>query len=151
MDFNLKLFLKQYCFKIKMKSKDNEMIRADLIFSYWIFVWWILYELNLTTANPKFVIILGIIHNFIFLLIKIYKKSDSILPFIIINFCIKIIPIISLLNTTIQYNDIIITVYLFLVYLVWLIINYKTIIMYNEKNAIPPFEHFFKKNILQEK
>ncbi len=110
-----------------MKSKDNEMMRADLIFSYWIFVWWILYELNLTTVNPKFVIILGIIHNFILLLIKIYEKSDSILPFIIINFFIKIIPIISLLNTTIQYNDIIITVYLFLVYLVWLIINYKTI------------------------
>lgn len=127
------------------EEEEQEMIRADLIFSYWIFVWWILYELNLTTANPKFIFILGIIHNFILLLIKIYKKSDSVLPFIIINFFIKIIPLISLLNTTIQYNDIIVSIYLFVIYLFWLLINYKTIIMYNEKKAIPPFEHFFKK------
>jgi len=135
--------------KEEKKTKDIAMIRTDLIFSYWIFLWWILYEFNLVSANPKFIMILGIIHNFILLLIKIYKKSDSVLPFIIINFFIKIIPIISLLNTTIQYNDIIITVYLFLVYLVWLIVNYKTII--NSKKAIPPFEHFFKNNLSLEK
>ena len=140
MDFNLN-------FKIIIVLKIKMMIRMDFIFSYWIFLWWIFYELNLVSVNPKFIIIIGIIHNIILLFTKIYKKSKSVLPFIIINFCIKIIPIISLLHTNIQYNDIIVTFYLFLVYLIWIIINYKTIIMYNENKAIPPFEHFFMKQI----
>ena len=121
----------------------NEFVRPDFIFSYWIFLWWILYELNITTVNPKFIIILGIIHNLILLVFKLYGEQN-VLSFIIINLFIKIIPIITLLNTQIQYNDIIFSIYLFLIYLLWIAINYKTIISYFSTKSPMPFEYFFK-------
>ena len=77
------------------------MLRYDLVFSYWIFFWWILYILHLTgDYNPKFLLL-----------------------FIIVNIFIKIIPIYFVWNHRITMNDIFVSGFLFCAYLFWLYMN----------------------------
>ena len=103
----------------------QQIIRPDFIFSYWIFVWAVLYIAKIVTISPKFVLICGIIENLILLFIMIYKKTYfySIFKFIFINFWIKIIPIYLVWNTKITSKEIKYSVGLFLVYIIWLYIN----------------------------
>ena len=103
----------------------KEIIRPDFIFSYWIFAWVVLYIAHLVTIAPKFLLIGGSIENLIFLLILIYKKSSfySIFRFIFINIWIKAIPLYIVWNKKITVKEIIYSVLLFLVYVVWLYIN----------------------------
>jgi hypothetical protein len=102
-----------------------EYLRLDFIFSYWIFAWFILYEINILKYSPKFVIILGLIENFCLLLYFIYRKSSfyNIIKFIGINIFIKIIPLYLVWNDKIILRDIIASLILFLIYLLWLLIN----------------------------
>ena len=51
-----------------------EKARFDQIFSYWIFVWYLLYVLGVISYNPKFALIIGVITNLFVLLIKIILK-----------------------------------------------------------------------------
>ena len=46
-------------------------LRADLVFSYWIYIWFILYEFNFIEYSPKFPLILGVIDNLIMLFLMI--------------------------------------------------------------------------------
>ncbi len=39
------------------------MIRLDLMFSYWLFIWYILYEIEITEYNPKAWLIFALISN----------------------------------------------------------------------------------------
>lgn len=97
-----------------------EHIRLDFIFSYWIFIWYILYILGLIKFNPKFAIIIGIIHN-IFLFTLLYLNDCStykLIRFIIINSIIKLLPLYSIINTKISYEDILAFIYLLLIYLI---------------------------------
>jgi hypothetical protein len=38
-------------------------MRFDLVFSYWIFAWYLLYMAKIIKYSPKLVIVLGIIEN----------------------------------------------------------------------------------------
>ena len=40
------------------------MIRPDLLFSYWIISWYVLYEINVIKYNPKFWLIIALLSNF---------------------------------------------------------------------------------------
>ena len=62
-------------------------LRADLVFSYWIYIWFILYVLKFTKYSPKFPLILGVIDNLIMLVLMILygTSSRTIFYFIIIN------------------------------------------------------------------
>jgi len=127
-----------------------EVIRPDFIFSYWIFVWWILYMSKILDINPKYAIILGIIENIIMLFMKIYSKNFCSIPsFIIINIFIKIIPLFTVWNSDITSTDLVFFVILFCMYVVWLffnnqlnIFNLKWIID-NSKVKYAPFEYTF--------
>jgi hypothetical protein len=101
------------------------MIPFDNVFSYWIVVWYLLYELGLVKYNPKFAIILGLIENAIYLFFMILYDTSLkyILLFILINTVIKIIPLLTLWNTTIYISDIYATIILFIIYLAWLIVR----------------------------
>jgi hypothetical protein len=79
-------------------------LRTDLVFSYWIYVWFILYVFKITSYSPKFALILGLVDNIIMLLLMIYfgSKGKTILLFIIINTFIKVIPIYYLRNEVIK-------------------------------------------------
>lgn len=110
-------------------------LRVDLVFSYWIFFWYILYALKYTKYNPKLVIGLGIIENFIMLLFMFYydTKLNTIIKFLIINFFIKIVPFYMLLNDTIKITDIYATIVLFIIYSIWVYLNGETVIEYHNK------------------
>ena len=131
-------------------------LRFDLVFSYWIFGWFILYLCNITTYSPKFGFILGLIENLFILIMMIIKrtKNITILYFIIINFLIKVLPIYYLRAETIRMKDVYFTALLFVIFILWLYINNISLIenikiIYNSliygENKTPFMKFFFRK------
>ena len=100
-------------------------LRADLVFSYWIYVWFILYFFHITNFSPKFVLILGLVDNIIMLILMLYFGSSgkTIFLFIIINTIIKVVPLYYLKNQNIKLKDIYFTCILFIIFIIWLHIN----------------------------
>ena len=112
------------------------MIRLDLLFSYWIFVWYILYEIEIIDYNPKAWLIFAFIINFYNIFFMIYfKRFYMLLLFVIAVLILKGIPIWTLRNTIIYIKDIIAGLILFFIYYVWLI--------YNNKNIYILFKQFY--------
>ena len=105
-------------------------LRADLVFSYWIFAWFILYEFRFTEYSPKFPLILGVIDNLIILILMLlYGTSKrTIFYFIVINTLIKVMPLYYLRNESIQLNDIYFTFGLFLLFIFWLHVNEQSLV-----------------------
>jgi hypothetical protein len=103
----------------------DKQIRLDFIFSYWIFTWYILYLLKIIKYSPKFALYVAMIDNMILLGILIYKKSPiyDITKFLAINIFIKYLPIYTLLDEKIKTRDIIATIILFLIYIVYIYVN----------------------------
>jgi len=117
------------------------MIRPDLIFSYWIYVWYILYIFKVLKYSPKLAIIFGMIENLImFILMCIYNtKKILVVLFIIMFILLKLIPLYTIWNDKIQFNDDIKnTSLLFIIYLLWIHLNQLTITdaLTNAKNLI---------------
>lgn len=110
------------------------------VFSYWIFIWYVLYMSNVINYNPKFAIIIGIIENISILLFMFYfnTKFKTIVLFVIIVCLTKLIPIYTIWNTKILIKDIISTFIILTIYCIFMIINDKTIYHYIEdkKNMI---------------
>ena len=105
-------------------------LRADLVFSYWIYVWYILYALKITTFSPKFPLVLGLIDNIIMLvLMLVYGTSrETISYFLIINTLIKVVPLYYLRNEQIKWRDVYFTVFLFIIFIIWLHLNKQSLI-----------------------
>ena len=122
----------------------REIIRMDFILSYWLFLWWILYELQIVKANPKLFLIIGLIANLIMLVIKIVKNSRTVIPFVIINFFIKVIPLICLMYTTITQDDVVASVIVVVLFLLWVMIHLEKVKGYYTNRAIPAFEHWWE-------
>lgn len=100
-------------------------LRVDLVFSYWIFFWFILYAFKITSYSPKFPLILGLIDNAgMLLLMLLYGTSYlTIIYFIIINTIIKAIPVYYLWREPLKMKDIYFTAFLFIIFVIWLHIN----------------------------
>lgn len=104
---------------------------AHDIFSYWIITWFIIYiilkQFNIYILNPKFALILGLVANMTTLMTIIIKGNsiNYILKFIIVIIITKIIPLYYVYNIVITHMDIIATVSLFLIYLIYVLIKYK--------------------------
>ncbi len=100
-------------------------MRFDFVFSYWIFAWYVLYALRLTTYNPKIPLVLGVIHNTILLILLFYYKNDwiHIITFFIINLCIKGIPLWTLRNEPYRWKDFYALVVYFILFILWIFIN----------------------------
>jgi hypothetical protein len=123
-----------------MKSSQ----RFDFVFSYWIFLWYVLYILQLVKYNPKWALTIGLIENtFALALMFFYKNSFiNIFLFCFINVFIKILPLWTLRNTKYQINGIYSLIILFCIYLLWLKINHFDII----KNTTEWFDYVKKDN-----
>lgn len=100
-------------------------LRADLVFSYWIYFWYILYAFKITTYSPKLPLIVGLIDNIVMLvLMLLYGTSKrTIFYFIIINTIIKVVPLYYLKNEYIRLKDIYFTIFLFIIFILWLHLN----------------------------
>jgi len=124
-----------------------KIIRPDYIFSYWIFIWYILYILKFAHNSPKFALIVGIIENLFVMFTMIHKniKAHCII-FFIINIFIKVLPLLSIINDKILQKDIYATVILFLSYNIWLYINKTNLIriyyLINSKNYRSPISFY---------
>ena len=107
-----------------------EALRGDLVFSYWIYVWYLLYIFKLIKYSPKLALILGLIDNIIMLLMMLLygTSTRTIFYFIVINTLIKVIPVYYLRNETIKMNDIYFMFGLFLVFIIWLQINKQNLV-----------------------
>jgi hypothetical protein len=125
------------------------MIRPDLIFSYWIYLWYILYIFKILKYNPKLAIICGMFENFIILILMYIYNTKKILVilFIIMFFILKLFPLYTIWNDKIKLkDDIINTSLLFIIYLIWIRLNQlnitdalnstKNLILHN-KNTMP--------------
>ena len=100
-------------------------LRTDLVFSYWIYFWFIIYIFKWTTYSPKFALLLGVLDNIIMLILMIlYGTSKrTIFYFIIINTLIKIVPLYYLRNEKIKMKDIWFTIIIFAIFVIWLHLN----------------------------
>jgi hypothetical protein len=105
-------------------------LRPDLVFSYWIYIWFLLYLFKIINFSPKFPLIIGLIDNIIMLIMMFLYGTNyiTILYFIVINTLIKIIPLYYLWREHIKLKDIYFTVILAFVFILWLHINKKSLI-----------------------
>lgn len=97
--------------------------RFDLVFSYWIFAWYLLYISGFINYNPKLVLTIAIIENLCVLGIMLFiikSPLETILKFIGINMIIKVIPLYTVWKDKINWrNDLCMIFGLFLIYLCW--------------------------------
>lgn len=112
------------------------------IFSYWIFIWFLLYYFKFTKYNPLFILILGYIITLGELIYLISKKTNiyNLIKFVIINIIIKLIPILLIYNTKITFKDLEISLYIILIYIITMaIMNINPIQFY--KNVLNTYIH----------
>jgi len=97
------------------------MVRIDFIFSYWIFFWYLFYLAGFVKYNPKFAIICALVENIFTMLLMIYYKTKKklLLLFFIMFILMKVIPLFSIWTTKIKLDDIVFTMLLFSLYLIW--------------------------------
>lgn len=97
-----------------------ELITFTYFFSYWIFVWFIFYEMGWTKYNPYVWLVLGLICDLFAFFLMLFYRNDFLNPFLffVLQFFIKIIPIGVLWDSSIRWRDIYAGLGLLVVYLI---------------------------------
>ena len=100
-------------------------MRFDLVFSYWIFAWYLLYMLKFVKYNPKFAIMIGILENIVLLIFMSLNGANrrTIGYFVLINTLMKLLPFYLLRHEKIRVGDIQATFGLFVIYVGWIFLN----------------------------
>jgi len=98
------------------------MYQFDLIFSNWMFVWFLLYQMKITSYNPKIAFILGLIINACLISLMIYYNNSFIYIFLfsVLIFIFKFIPFWILRNTNLRLKDFYALLILFFIYVIWI-------------------------------
>lgn len=107
-------------------SSSSSTYRFDLIFSYWVVAWWLLYLFRLIDISPKLALLIGIVENagLWILLWFMNAPSSKLWIFGSVVFCIKWIPLLTVWNVPLQWKkELFYTACLFLVYVAWLAVN----------------------------
>jgi len=99
----------------------NMPLGFDLVFSYWLFAWFLIYECGGTTYNPKPWLVIGLLENTLLFGTMLYYRNPTkiLILFLLINTCIKLIPLWILRNTPFRSSDVIAGLVLFGIYLGW--------------------------------
>lgn len=95
------------------------MARFDLVFSYWVFAWYLLYMAGVVTANPKFALLMALGVNILQLLFM--TDPVKMLIFVGINMFIKVLPLYTLRHLPVGNPGP--TVVVFLLFLTWFALN----------------------------
>ena len=113
-----------------------KIISTDLLFSYWIFVWAVLYLINIVTVAPKFLIIIALLEVVLALYVAFMQSFSTylVVRLLFINFWIKIIPFYYIWKLPINIKELYYSFILFVLYLLWLDINNQT--LYNIYHTI---------------
>ena len=90
------------------------------IFSYWIFIWFLLYYFKFTKYNPLLTLIVGYIITVGELIYLISQKTNkyNLIKFTVINIIIKVIPILLIYNHKITFKEFVINFYIFFIYII---------------------------------
>ena len=146
---------------MQIKYFNSIMIRFDLIYTYWILTWYILYELGIISYNPLFWLLIALAVNLFNLVLMVYfKRYLFLFLFTMVTIVIKGIPIWTLRKTTIKTEDILFGAGLYIIYLCWILYNKKTpyklyidsynSIKYNNPSDTTPFIYLMKQmNIIK--
>ena len=131
---------------IFVKNKMGNWYRFDLYFSYWIFVWWILYMTKTTTTAPKLAIYFALMENLLMLGILIFYKAPAknIALFSLQLFVFKFFLLWSVWNVSIQWkSESFLLLFLLILYALWLWINKTNIyrIITNQIKELIKTEH----------
>ena len=105
------------------------MITPDLLFSYWLILWYVLYLLKYINYSPKIWFIIALFYIGI-ATIYMYKKVNIsfILLFLCIAFFVKVIPLYTIRKDKYNLNDFLFGILLIFIYLLWTIYRKKNII-----------------------
>lgn len=117
--------------------------RPDLIFSYWIIAWFLLYYFtSYIHYSPKFLLIIALLFNSGVFLTMVYNKMNLyyLFTFFVAIFLLKLIPIYLLREEDIKKDDIDASFVLFSIFLVYFVIFKGGI-----KNSIQSFKNGFLK------
>jgi hypothetical protein len=108
----------------------SKPLRADLVFSYWIYAWFLLYFFQWIKYSPKFALILGILDNIVMLILMILFGTSriTIFMFIIVNTIIKVLPLYYLRKERIRMNDVYFTCFLFFLFVIWIHMNRQSLV-----------------------
>lgn len=108
-------------------------LRFDLILSYWIFAWFLLYLYDVVPYSPHLALILALLFEIGIFCAMFFNHASNyyIGLFVIITIIIKAIPIYILRNEQIDYfNQIIYMGCVIALYMLWLKINNQNAIEY---------------------
>lgn len=138
-----------------MKEGEIVILRPDLIFSNWIFVWYVLYILGIVKVNPLLPLLIALCVNIIHFSFLFFVKKENILSICIAVFILKVIPILTLIKSKdiMVSKCIIISCILLFLYLIWLIINQKLDILYytfleTSVNYKLPLQYIIEKSLV---
>jgi|Laugresbdmm110sn_1035088.scaffolds.fasta_scaffold47819_1 uncharacterized membrane protein len=104
--------------------------RVDFIFSYWIFVWYLLYVTKYIRESPKFALLMSFIQTCSSMILLRTANIFSLFCVSVLTILIKVIPLYSLRNEYIKMDGVIFAVCLFTIYIIWLHINNETMLRY---------------------
>ena len=108
--------------KGREEKDNNTMPRFDLLFSYWIFTWFLVYIAGWTTYNPTIALIIATLENGIMIAFMYKTRIYTVLLFILALFLFKLLPL-YVITRSIHRRDIVATVGLFLIYAGWMYYN----------------------------
>ena len=113
------------------------MIDFTAHFSYWIFLWFLLYYYGIVHSNPKWLLIAALVQNSIAILMFIkYKYNlNFILVFSLITVLVKVIPLVLIKDTKVHTTDILYYLIVFGAYCLWMYLNNE-----NAMDYVFPFE-----------
>ena len=101
----------------------KKLLRPDFVFSYWIFIWFILYFTHIVTVSPKLWLLLAIFSNLITIILMLKSKFYYIFRFIFLTIFMKFIPVYLLRNEPILKVHVYYSILVFILYNLWLFIN----------------------------
>jgi len=125
---------------LSIRFKNNELFNSndytlsaitiiiinDIAFNVIIYIWYLLYSFGIITfANPFFALSITLIQNIIVYMYLLKKglSKDNLIKYSILLIILKVIPLISLRNDIhINYIDVYITIYLYIIYILFVII-----------------------------
>ena len=99
-------------------------------YSYWAFVWYLLYEIRVIPYSPKLALLVAFFGNLIAISFMIYYQNSwaRILLFSLINFILKCVPLWTIRRIPFVFpKDIITTLFSICLYLLWLSFHDETI------------------------
>lgn len=96
------------------------MITPDLLFSYWLFLWYFFYIFKIIPYSPKIWFIIALIYIGIAIIYMYNKVNVSFfLLFICIAFLVKVLPLYSIKKDKYKLKDFLFGIYIFIVYILW--------------------------------